>query len=136
MTNLVMAIVLAFVRVEDSAPTARGACGGVGVLQITEIMYREYVRLGGQLPAEARENPVQAKQMAHLIVSERLRRAGFTSPSMDCVRYAAHLWNPGDPDYFERVHSAGKFQGLEESLPQKSAENAKVPMVGKTEGGR
>ena len=106
MTNLIMSIVAALILTENSGPTERGACGGVGVLQITEIMFREYVRLGGQLPESARENPVFSKQMAHLIVSERLRRAGFTRTGMDCVRYAAHLWNPGDQDYFYRVKVA------------------------------
>ena len=101
MTNTIMAIVVALILVEDSGPTKRGACGGVGVLQITEIMYREYARLGGTLPPEARENPMLSKQIAFAVINERIRRSGTTEA--EAVKYVAWLWNPGDAGYNDRL---------------------------------
>ena len=103
MTNLIMSIVAALILTENSGPESVGKCGGVGVLQITPIMHREYVRMGGNLPADSRYNPLLSKQIAFKVISERLARAGYTEPSEDCVKYAAHLWNPGASDYYQRV---------------------------------
>ena len=105
MTNTIMAIVAALILCEDSGPTERGACGGVGVLQITEIMYREYVRLGGTLPPEGRESAMLSKQMAHFVLTERFRRRGISAETElgEVLRYAAWLWNPADPAYYSRL---------------------------------
>jgi len=103
MTNAIMGIVMALMLVENSGPTDRGACGGVGVLQITEIMFREYVRLGGLLPPEARESPMLSKQIAHKVLSERFKRRGTDPSTSEGIRYAAWLWNPHDPKYYSKL---------------------------------
>ena len=101
MTNLIISIVAALILTENSGPESVGKCGGVGVLQITPIMHREYVRLGGKLPLSARTSPMLSKQMAHLVLTRRMEKRGLRGDSVASVAYAAWLWNPGDSRYCE-----------------------------------
>ena len=105
MNLYIIKIVLALIVIENSEPTDVGACGGVGILQETEIFYREYVRLGGTLPPEARATPL-AKQIAHKVIEERLKRRGITEEGDEALRYVAWLWNSGDPTVYGKLKEA------------------------------
>jgi hypothetical protein len=102
-TNAVMSIVAALILTENSGPTAVGRSGDVGVLQITPIMHREYVRLGGKLPLSARTSPMLSKQIATLVLTRRMEKRGLRGDFGASVVYAAWLWNPGDAGYEARL---------------------------------
>jgi len=102
-TNLICQSVAALILTENSGPSAVGKHDDVGVLQITPIMHREYVRLGGKLPLSARTSPMLSKQMAHLVLTRRMAARGLRGDYGASVAYAAWLWNPGDSGYEERL---------------------------------
>ena len=96
MTNI-MAIVAALILVESGGdPDAVGKCGGQGVLQIRNVMYQEYKRLGGALPPEGVWCPMMAKQMAHRVLERRIR------DGYDPVSEACRIWNPNAGQWYEK----------------------------------
>ena len=103
MTNAIMSIVAALILTENSGATDVGKHNDVGVLQITPIMHREYVRLGGKLPLSARTSPMLSKQIATLVLTRRMEKRGLRGDYGASVAYAAWLWNSGDSGYAERL---------------------------------
>ncbi len=106
MTNqlLLLSIIPALILVESGKnPNAVGRDGEQGILQITPIMYREYKRLGGTLPPKAVQSPMKSKQIAHRVLSRRIR-AGY-----DPISEACRIWNPGaGKNYETKVRKALK----------------------------
>jgi len=103
---MILALIAALCLVESGGdPQAVGDNGrAIGVLQIHEIMVDEANRLAGcqRWSYSDRSDAGQSRQMAYMVISRRLARAGYNEPTPEALKYAIGLWNRGE-EYYQRV---------------------------------
>ena len=106
MTNLILSLIAALCLVESRGDSHAVGDNGraIGVLQIHEIMVDEANRLAGcqRWSYSDRSDAGQSRQMAYMVISRRLARAGYNEPTPEALKYAIRLWNRGN-EYYQRV---------------------------------